>query len=789
MPFLDEFISKRSIRTLTAILIACVTVPAVAVVLILGLHLYSTKQDDVAEQSMELARVAATYHQQVVLRAQSLLETIADLPAIKGGSASEIEEILRQVVSRNPQYVTLTLVRPDGFLFASSTVTDTSINYSDRDNFQQAMSQRRFVVGQATQSRLTNRPILPFAVPVIDSSGTITGVLQAALSLDEYEKFFSAMRLAAGTRFIFIDNQGTRLFRYPHRDISPVGERVSQQVWDAISGISESSKTFRVNDKTGQLVTHSYIRIVDEKNKRSELGILVGILTPSFFNQVWPVIAWTVFALVFIAASAMAIGYFLNKRILITGLVALEGKTSEIVRSGELVRVDMVPGCAEVVALAKSFNRMVEFLKRGKEGRDRAEHALSDAVTWYQTLMATASDAIHILDQDGDLVQFSQSFLDMLGYSKEEASCLNVRDWDAQVPAHRVAESINILMREPGTFETKHRRKDGTILEVEISAKGVMLSGRRYLYASARDITRRKRIEEALRESEERSRRLFEHAPVGIYRSTMDGQLITSNVTHARIHGFVSQEELRKHLQDGTRSLFADPSQHGELRRLLREHGSVKGYESQRRRKDGSIIWVASNAHLIDDPTFEEPVIEGFVVDISDSKRSEEELTRLATTDPLTGVSNRRLFFDRGAKEFSRSHRHGLPLALLMLDIDHFKAINDTYGHTCGDLVLQIMAAQCMEILRAEDLFGRLGGEEFAALLTHTDLLGAQRTAGRLLDALAGLEIPCEESVIRFTVSIGVAVLDPSDSSIEDLLLRADNAMYRAKRAGRNCVC
>jgi diguanylate cyclase (GGDEF)-like protein/PAS domain S-box-containing protein len=448
-----------------------------------------------------------------------------------------------------------------------------------------------------------------------------------------------------------------------------------------------------------------------------------------------------------------------------------------------------VPGCAEVVALAKSFNRMVEFLRRGNEGRDRAEHALSDAVTRYQTLMATASDAIHILDQDGDLVQFSQSFLDMLGYTLEEAACLNVRDWEAQVPAHRLAESINVLMREPGTFETKHRRKDGSILEVEISAKSVMLSGRRYLYASARDISRRKKAEEALRESEERSRRLFEHAPVGIYRSTMDGHLITANATHARIHGFVSLEELRKHLQDGTRSLFADPAQHAELRRLLREHGSVKGYESRRKRKDGSTIWVASNAHLISAPGFDEPVIEGFVVDVTERKRAEAELTRLATTDPLTGVSNRRLFFDRGAKEFARSHRHGLPLALIMLDIDHFKAINDTYGHTCGDIVLQTMAAQCMEILRAEDLFGRLGGEEFAALLTHTDLQGAQRTAGRLLDALAGLEVPCEENVIRFTVSIGVAVLESSDASIEDILLRADNAMYRAKRAGRNCVC
>ena len=156
---------------------------------------------------------------------------------------------------------------------------------------------------------------------------------------------------------------------------------------------------------------------------------------------------------------------------------------------------------------------------------------------------------------------------------------------------------------------------------------------------------------------------------------------------------------------------------------------------------------------------------------------------------PLPGASNRRLFFNRGAGEFSRSQRHGLGLALLMIDIDHFKAINDTHGHTCGDAALAAMAAKCMDILRTEDLFCRLGGEEFAALLVHTDLPGAQRTAGRLRDALRALEIPCEGSAIRFTVSIGVAVLIEGDTSIGDVLSRADNAMYQAKKAGRDCVC
>lgn len=788
MSSLDDFISKRSIRTLTAILIACVTIPAVAVVFASSLYFYRDKLDEVNEQSLELARVSAMYHQDAIRQAQTLLETIADLPALKYQTAPEISEFFKRILASNPQYSFLSLILPDGRLYASSGSKDASINFSDRFHFQQAMSQRRFVVGHTIMGMVSNQPILPFAALVIGPDGELSGALLLGQRLDEYEKVFSALTAPSGTRFVLFDPQGTRLFRYPRRDISPAGEKVIPQAWDVISGSGENTKTFQVRDQAGLSVTYSYLKIADEKEKRSELGILVGIPTPSFSTQVWPVIAWTVFALGFIAAGAMAIGYFLSNRILTTGLVALEGKTSEIIRSGQLVRVDMVTGCNEVVALAKSFNRMVDFLKRDKEGRDRAEAALSDAVTRWRTLLATASDAVHILDQDGNLIQYSQSFLDMLGYTREEAAGLNVRDWDAQVPGHEVPQGISSLLSMPRAFETKHRRKDGRIIDAEINAKGVELSGRLYLYASARDISWRKQAENALRESEEMSRRLFENAPVGIFRTTMDGRLITANATHARIHGCASLEELRDHTREGTQGLYADTSKHGEVRQMLRDYGGVMGFESRRRRKDGSIVWVATNAYLIQDPSFPEPIIEGFVVDITERKRAEEELTRLATTDPLTGASNRRLFFERGAEEFARSLRHELPLALIMLDIDHFKVINDTLGHTCGDAVLRALATTCMDKLRTEDLFGRLGGEEFAALLAHTDPPGAKHTATRLLDALGRLGVPWEDGEVRFTVSIGVAALEPGDASIDDVLSRADKAMYQAKQAGRNRV-
>lgn len=164
------------------------------------------------------------------------------------------------------------------------------------------------------------------------------------------------------------------------------------------------------------------------------------------------------------------------------------------------------------------------------------------------------------------------------------------------------------------------------------------------------------------------------------------------------------------------------------------------------------------------------------------------EIVRLATIDPLTGVSNRRGFLDRCEAERIRAERHGRPLCLLMLDADNFKAVNDTYGHDGGDAVLRAMAECFRRIIRTSDFVGRLGGEEFAVLLIETDLPGAMLMAERLREAVEGMAVDFEGHRIAITVSIGVASVQHDTAAIDGALRDADALMYRAKRGGRNCV-
>ncbi|QLA18710.1 sensor domain-containing diguanylate cyclase [Desulfolutivibrio sulfoxidireducens] len=176
----------------------------------------------------------------------------------------------------------------------------------------------------------------------------------------------------------------------------------------------------------------------------------------------------------------------------------------------------------------------------------------------------------------------------------------------------------------------------------------------------------------------------------------------------------------------------------------------------------------------------------GAARDVSERKRTEELLVRLATTDGLTGLFNRRRFLEASEAELERSNRYGHPASLLMFDVDHFKSINDTRGHDAGDRVLTALGRIARETLRTVDILGRIGGEEFAALLPETGLEEAARIAERLRRAVSAMELDTGAAPLSVTISLGVAQWTGPGEDLEALLKRADEAMYRAKEAGRD---
>lgn len=231
----------------------------------------------------------------------------------------------------------------------------------------------------------------------------------------------------------------------------------------------------------------------------------------------------------------------------------------------------------------------------------------------------------------------------------------------------------------------------------------------------------------------------------------------------------------------------ANEDVYGELRKALNANQSWKG-ELLYTKKDKSTSWI----NILIAPVTGNKDDGHYVAvmeDITEQKHMMETLNKLATIDVLTNIYNRSHFLSIAQNEFQRTIRYKKSLSVMMIDIDHFKQVNDTYGHAAGDLVLQQVAAQCSELVRKEDCVGRFGGEEFVILLPETDQENAWKTAERIRHTIELLEIiSADGNRIKITCSIGVTEKKKDDDSFDLMLSRADTALYGAKNSGRNSV-
>jgi diguanylate cyclase (GGDEF)-like protein/PAS domain S-box-containing protein len=405
-----------------------------------------------------------------------------------------------------------------------------------------------------------------------------------------------------------------------------------------------------------------------------------------------------------------------------------------------------------------------------------------------QTILKTASDGIHILDADGLLIMANQVFLEMLGYDESAVGKLHVSDWDPSETWKKIRgdDSGVLALHNHGVFETRHRRRDGSMLEVEISASGIEIEGHNYLYAASRDITERKHAEQQMRISA-----IAFESQEGMVVTDADSTILRVNQAFSAITGYSADEVIGqpiKLLQSG----HHDAAFYAAMWQDLKQQGLWQG-EIWNRRKNGEIYpeWLTITAVKNAEGSVANYV--ATLTDITLRKAAEDEVKHLAFYDPLTLLPNRRLLRDRLQQSLVSCNRSGLFGALLFIDLDNFKTLNDTMGHGVGDQMLQQAAQRISGCVREHDTVARLGGDEFVVMLdglngTLQDAASATEVVGEKILATLRLPFQLLDQTHYSTASIGATLFDAQQNTIDELLKRADLAMYQAKTAGRNTL-
>ncbi len=300
------------------------------------------------------------------------------------------------------------------------------------------------------------------------------------------------------------------------------------------------------------------------------------------------------------------------------------------------------------------------------------------------------------------------------------------------------------------------------------------------------EIQTRRQKEQELAESEKRFRSLFEDSMDTILIAGKEGHLHMLNPAGMRLFQLSAQDVKASNFNDS----FCDSGVARSLLEKLSTNGAVRDFGAQLRNSEGTIMDCLITLTSKTDENGRFVSYEGIIRDVTPYKKMEEELRRLATTDSLTGVNNRRYFINLAQKELNRCKRYGHTSSLLMLDIDNFKRINDTYGHAAGDQVLKQFSNLCLGEIRECDILGRLGGEEFAVILIETDLSAAKIVAERIREVLEFHVMTINDSELRITASIGISEFQPADEpqALQIMMERADKALYDAKSNGKNQI-
>ncbi len=418
--------------------------------------------------------------------------------------------------------------------------------------------------------------------------------------------------------------------------------------------------------------------------------------------------------------------------------------------------------------------------------RWRAEQGLE----LYRCIVEESLNEIYVFHRDTlKFIAVNRIARDNLGYTMEELHKMTPLDIKPEMERRSFKGLLAPLVggeQEGAMFHTVQRRKDGSLYPVEVHLQLLKAQGEEAYLALIINLTERRAMEQELREREGVLSAITDSVHDAIIMIDKRGRVVFWNPATEQLLGYAPAEILGQDLHQLFLLNRELRQKHEQAFRQFQATGQGslmgKNTELKCRRKDGQEIYVEVSLSAVRIKDDWHAV--GILRDISERKKMEDQLYRLSITDPLTEVYNRRYFSNKLNEEIERTRRTGRTFSLVMLDLDHFKSVNDRFGHAVGDSVLKTIASAIRSRIRTTDILARWGGEEFTILLPETQENKAACLAEELRTNIGSLVIP---EVGQVTASFGITEYVPSDT-VDTIILRADRMTYEAKSFGRNCI-
>ncbi|WP_374429986.1 bifunctional diguanylate cyclase/phosphodiesterase [Ideonella dechloratans] len=579
------------------------------------------------------------------------------------------------------------------------------------------------LMGEPQFDRAQGRWKLPLAYRVEDHAGRFQGIVIGELDLVYFDRMIDRRQLDPMDSLALRSTQLTLLSRQTGRDerAQPIGTR------RIAPPFAEALKTAPLRGAfTARNVFDGVERITAYSTATPfPVMTLAGVSRDEVLRP-WVAVAWRIGALAAVAALAVLASALLTLR---AWRMQSDG-TRRIDEAGRLTRV----------------------------------------------LLAAAADGVHVLDHEGRVVEMSDSFAEMLGWPREALLGQHVSTWDHSDSAEHLTERIRSFpLGQRQSFQTRHRRADGSLIDVEISRVALTIDGRWLLYCASRDITRRLELE-----AEQSA--MLDNEVVGILR-LREHQVVWANRAIYRMFGLPEEATLDAVAPRLVPEEMELPARLDAHRSDLLAGRPVRA-QLQMHRLDGSPIWIDIQGTRLSADARDTLWV---LADISALRRYQDEIEHLAMHDALTGLPNRRLLEDRLGQSLALSRRDGHALAVAYIDLDGFKGVNDRLGHAAGDLLLQDAARRILDGVREHDTVCRMGGDEFVLLLPvlkHEE--EAEFIVQRVLQSLRRPYSLAAEGAVHVTASAGLALYPHDTHDGETLLRLADAALYQAKAAGRD---